>query len=765
MFKKAKSVSRMAASYKVEPKAVISLVLSALVSRTELFGEIMPFGAALYAAEYIAKPPLLAGLIAVISALFPSFLPIAALKYALSIVLFSIFAAKKNNLILKTSFRRGAAMGASVFSSGFLLLLGGQILLYDCFALFVEAGITCAAVCLFAHAKKTIYCGRMRETPLDTISVAALCGIAVLGIGGLFRLYGLHLTIPLCVLLTLLLAHESGLTAGALAGITLGLLSTLESGNPVLGAFAVGGMAAGYFSGFGKAGAAVSFIAANSIITFYTGGKAEMVLNLYEILAPVLIYIAMPHAITAKLSIRQQISRGHTARLCTLLSETLHEKATAFTCLSNTLTDISSTEDAATGAFFERAARHACDGCQKLSFCWKKEFHRTYAALFVMLEICTKKGYVTVEDIPISLEEKCIQKASMVRAVNTMYEVYKVDKLWESRVRESRAMVSAQLAGMAGILQAMEKNVKSGTIFNSVTEELLRTRLSEKYIAVHDILVAENRHGQLSVHLRTNSTADYAQITATISDTLGMEMEVTSCRNGYIRLIPKERYALRIASRTAVKDHSEKSGDSFDSLYMENGTFLLALSDGMGSGVRAGADSRAAVHMLKTMLSAGFDTKTALSLVNSVLMLKSADETFATVDLALVNLKNGALELCKVGAADSFIKHGNTVRRISAGTLPVGVVSTPDVARFKDRLAPGDTLILVTDGIAEADRQNAEDDWIISVIQGFTGKDPGALAETILQSAKGRCGGKVQDDMTILTATMEIVQKSTAEIA
>ena len=137
MFKRIRTAGRAASSYKVEAKEMVSLVLSALVSRTELFGEIMPFGAALYAAEYTVKPPILAGLIAIISSLFPSFMPIAAFKYALAIIFFSVFAAKKNTSILKTPFRRGTAMGISVFGAGFLLLLGGQILLYDCFALFV----------------------------------------------------------------------------------------------------------------------------------------------------------------------------------------------------------------------------------------------------------------------------------------------------------------------------------------------------------------------------------------------------------------------------------------------------------------------------------------------------------------------------------------------------------------------------------------------------------------------------------------------------
>ena len=76
-----------------------------------------------------------------------------------------------------------------------------------------------------------------------------------------------------------------------------------------------------------------------------------------------------------------------------------------------------------------------------------------------MLEICIKEGAVKKNDIPMSLEHTCIKKDALISAINTMYEVYKVDKLWESRVKESRIMVARQLAGMSKILQTMEKHI------------------------------------------------------------------------------------------------------------------------------------------------------------------------------------------------------------------------------------------------------------------------------------------------------------------
>lgn len=745
-------------SKKARPRKIGFLLLAWLISACTLFGEIMPFGAALYAAEYITLPPLSLGVVAILAILFPSFLPAAAIKYAIALILFSLITKKYGDGITKVPLRRGGLMGGCVFAAGLFMLLGGQILIYDCFLLVLEAGITCAAVCLFANARTAFSKNISFSAPADVLSVSALAGVAILGISNLFGMAGLHLTVPLSVLVVLLLTHESGMTSGATAGITLGLLATLESGNPVLGAFAVSGMAAGYFSRFGRAGAALAFICANAAITFYTGGTAEMVLHISEVLAPCLVYLALPPGLLGRLTAPVETGKSRHSRTKSFLCEELREKAQAFSYLACTFTDISENKllssHAAAASFFEKTARHACEGCKKLSFCWKKEFHRTYASFFVMLEICSKEGKVSQGDIPISLEEKCIRPAILLDAFNHMYEVYKIDTLWETRMQEARLLVARQLSSVAHILEVMEKNVKSGLSENNATEDLLRAHLSEKHIPVRDITVMERRRGALSVTVTTEPGAPPEPVAAVISEALGSPMEITSAQKGHIRLSPAHHMHLAISGETVPRDGSGKSGDSFDSIYLENGCYLLAISDGMGSGERAGLDSRAAVGMLRALFAAGFDAETAVGLVNSILVLKSAEETFATLDLLLVNTRSFEAEFIKAGAAASFIKRGNAVRTFAAGSLPAGMLASPDAAKMQTKVSPGDMIVMLSDGIADPKCQADNASWVADAIRSYEGNDPRALSQIILQLAKEKGGGKIQDDMTVLCAAV-----------
>ncbi len=730
-------------------------LLAFILAGCTLFGEILPFGVALYAAEYLATPPYFLGVVVIFAAILPSFLPLSAIKYTIALVLFSLLCAKHGTAITKTPLRRGLTMGASVFSAGLFLLLGGQLLIYDCFILILEAGIVCGAVCLFAKARQVFSFGKSLTSPLDVFSVAALFGVAVLGLSGLFSPLGMPITLPFCALGVLLLAHNSGMAQGATAGITLGFLATLETGEPVLGAFAVAGLACGYFSAYGRLPAVLAFLLSHAVVTFYTGGSADILLSLSSMGAPILLYLALPRGLMRRLSACGNGEWGQEGHAREALFSALREKADAFSYLSCAFSEISDHKKMdAQASFFEKTARHACEGCPKLSFCWKREFHRTYAAFFVMLEICKKNGGVERGDIPVSLEEKCIRPSLLLEAFSRMYQVYRVDTLWESRMHEARTLIARQLSAVSHVLLEIEKTTRYAYGENEALKSMIHTRLMQEEIPVQSLSVTMKKQGDFSVFLATDPSISEETLIQAVSGALSMPMEILLSQNGSFKLCPTRRVHLDIRGATLPRDGSEKSGDSFDSMYLENGAYLLAISDGMGSGKRASADSRAAVKMLFSLFGAGFDKETAVGLVNSALVLKSAEEAFATLDLMVLDTQSMEAEFIKAGAAASFIKRGDKVKTYAAGTLPAGVVPSPDTAVLKTDIRPGDMVIMLSDGLLEPVRNDGTYTWVEEAIRSYDGGDPHALSRLLLSLAKEKCGGKVQDDMTVLCAAV-----------
>ncbi|MCH5194139.1 MAG: SpoIIE family protein phosphatase [Oscillospiraceae bacterium] len=153
--------------------------------------------------------------------------------------------------------------------------------------------------------------------------------------------------------------------------------------------------------------------------------------------------------------------------------------------------------------------------------------------------------------------------------------------------------------------------------------------------------------------------------------------------------------------QASVNGREDTSGDSGIVFNDGFGNVAVLISDGMGSGARAAVESCMTVSLMTKIMRAGLGAETAVRLINLMLMAKSPEECFSTVDLMTVNLFTGKTELLKLGAAQSFIKTGGTVKTVEGRSTPVGIVSSVEISRFGARLSDGDEIVMMTDGICE----------------------------------------------------------------
>ena len=85
-------------------------------------------------------------------------------------------------------------------------------------------------------------------------------------------------------------------------------------------------------------------------------------------------------------------------------------------------------------------------------------------------------------------------------------------------------------------------------------------------------------------------------------------------------------FALTAATAFAAGEMGKPCGDASSFLESERGTALLAVSDGMGTGEKAAAESKAAIELLEQFAVAGFSRELAVQLINSALLLRRAEE-------------------------------------------------------------------------------------------------------------------------------------------
>jgi len=226
----------------------------------------------------------------------------------------------------------------------------------------------------------------------------------------------------------------------------------------------------------------------------------------------------------------------------------------------------------------------------------------------------------------------------------------------------------------------------------------------------------------------------------------------------------------------------EVCGDTAVSCRLPDGSRAVILSDGMGHGDRAAAESRAAAGVLRRLLKQGIPTAKAIREMNRYLLernLKKEDgESYATVDLAIIDQVSGRARFYKMGAAPSYIVRGRRIRKIQRPALPAGILPGVQLTYISARLSPGDIIIMVSDGIcdsgwrcgcgtsAEAEMMNLpESDWIKSflddMICGYKEKGqrgrpgPRQMAGALLAEAGRRYGSSETDDATVAVAVIQ----------
>jgi len=145
-----------------------------------------------------------------------------------------------------------------------------------------------------------------------------------------------------------------------------------------------------------------------------------------------------------------------------------------------------------------------------------------------------------------------------------------------------------------------------------------------------------------------------------------------------LKLVEAEVFSITTGMARSSKYENQVSGDSYSFMNTGSGKYILALSDGMGTGQAASSQSKVAISLLEQFMETGFDQDTAIKLINSILVLKSDDDSFATIDLSAIDLYDGKIEFVKIGAAPTFIKRQNKVEVVKTVSLPAGILSDID---------------------------------------------------------------------------------------
>ncbi len=224
-------------------------------------------------------------------------------------------------------------------------------------------------------------------------------------------------------------------------------------------------------------------------------------------------------------------------------------------------------------------------------------------------------------------------------------------------------------------------------------------------------------------------------------------------QENFIHSLPKIAGLEFAAASEAASKPELVGGDFHDAFELPDGRVALLIGDVMGKGVTAAGLTETARTAVRALALTSPSPQDILPGVNRLLMLET--DQLVTIFLALLDVGTGEALVSSAG-------HPPPVHLSAAGATLIDIDSGPPLGAFECphivnrlHLAPGDALVLYTDGVTEARRGGAffGEARLLRTLRGAGGRSPQLLVD-VLRGAVDDFADRLTDDLDILAVRL-----------
>lgn len=777
-------------------KYILLYIITFMVSTIGLGQAVSPFALAMVVAIISNEIPIVAVLVISLIGNIIGCGGSSILYYVITLLIFFasffIVEPKYNDENRNEKIKLGSRIFVSSLIVGIVKVLISGFLLYDFLVAIVNSMLIFVLYKIFVNSIEVITnFNQTKAFTLEEIMGAGiLLTIAVCAIGD-FSILGFSIRNIVAIFIILFLGWKNGMLVGATSGITIGVTLGIIAGNePItIAAYAISGLIAGILNRFGKIGVIVGFILGDILLTYLQNGGIENLIIFQEILIAGIGLLIVPKNV--KLNIENII--GKDAFLPNGPNRALNkstETAEKLKNVSKVVNDIADTYNE-TSKYDENDESNTIKKNKQifitelLNETEDMEENILYDNISdvngkIVDDIyneLVKKQYVTEKDllkifaqnnnyiVGFSDEERTVNRdvEKMTRIVNASYRISKMNFIWDKRLKEEKKNMQSQLQGVSKAIQNLADNIKTEIKTNELYEDekdKIVLLLKQKDILVQEISINKNEDGRFVIEIYIEETENDKTeniISDIIEKTLKEKMKLSENINIYSEKCEKyifvsdDKFFIEIGQAIAIKDKMAVSGDSILNTKLKDGKYLIAISDGMGSGESAKKSSQIVVNMIQNLLDSGFNKDVSVDLINSNL-LNVGDDVFATLDMAIVDLYKGTIEFIKSGSAPTYIKHKKRVQLIKSNSLPTGAIKDAKQEVFDKDIENGDLLVMCSDGIIDSNVEYKNKElWIKYLLEDMEIDNSQKVADIILQEAIDNNFGNIKDDMSVIT--------------
>lgn len=620
----------------------------------------------------------------------------------------------------------------------------------------------------------------------EVIGASLMLAIAVGGIGD-FSVAGFSIRNILSILIVMVLGWKNGMLIGTTSGVTIGVtLGVITNSEPIMiAAYAISGMIAGILNRFGKIGVVVGFALGNILLAYVANGYTVELIHFKEILIASIGLLFVPK--TLQIDIEE--FTGKSKLLPSMSDRALNkskEVAESLNNVSNAINEMATTYRGQDDSDTISKDNISSDENKEIFIGELLNNLEPYKDNMLYDDIAKADGEIDNEIFELLLEKQEISRKDLlqifancnsyivgaednkiskqlegnimqiVRTINVSYKVAKSNFIWKKKEEQTKKNISNQLKNVSNAIKSMakdiEKDIKAEEKYQAERLEIVDL-LRQRDIEVQDIMIKKDNRFIVEIYLtrllENTKLEQIAEIlTNILKEPIVLNAEATVGKK--IVYLSDDKYIMAIGMAQETKNNSKQSGDSILNIRLKDGKYLVAISDGMGSGKEAKNSSNQTLRLLENLLVSGFDKKASLDLINNALMSQNK-ETFATLDIAIVDLYEGNVEFIKSAACPTYIKKNKRVQMIRSNSLPTGILEESKLETFDKDINDGEIVVLCSDGILDSNVEYKNKElWIKYLLEDIETTNTQKIANLILEESVDNNYGIAKDDMSVV---------------
>lgn len=623
----------------------------------------------------------------------------------------------------------------------------------------VLAAFTVLLTFLFENGLRALLYRAFRcRLPLaNLVEICLLCVLVGLGVLNAFPRPA-FIAISLFALLFAALFVKNA-TAIGVAIVLAAPLAVAEGSLSPIALYCLYAAAALLFVPYGKIPASLAlsalYLGVQALDRLYLKGTGEIVMNLLACLIPVLTVLLIPEKCFARLNRtllfyqERALPRIAVNRNRRQVGQQLYEVSSLFREIEAAFEEKEAPDDGG-DQIRAKLVDVLCSSCPNRRKC---EHDDLYLSVDKLVAVGKAKGRVNLIDLPRDITSQCLNTAGMLFSLNKLLAQYRRCVADIESAREGRKLLARQAHGVSEILRDIALEQSEEYVFSDGERNLSRALAAAGFIASEIFVYGENENLTVTVTLPAETDAKKLVRAASFALktplSLAEKIPLTALSSCFV-LKRKANFDAAFGIASCPKRGERASGDTHSVMKIDERRFLVALSDGMGSGEEARSVSDRALTLLESFYKAKMPSDTVLDTVNKLIAF-SSEEKFSCLDLAAVNLDTGNADIVKIGSPASYLLSGEELRVLEGESLPMGMLEAVHPATLQVSMKENDFLLFMSDGVSTAFGSSSD---LLSYLSALRPLNPQSLAEEVLKNALDRYHGRAEDDMTVVAVKL-----------